>query len=318
MSDLGALLRQAREERGLTLEDVQEQTKIRKRYLEAIEDGDHSVLPGTFYLRAFVKNYCDAVGLDADEVLRLYQHEVPTTVTDQIVEAVPARQPKRVRTRSSERISKLGFNIMMWSFLILIVVVVWVYFVNQKSDDPKEIDNTNITDQASPAPPTQSTDSATGGTGSTTTPTATPTPTPSQDPTTVTFSSKIGKVDHYDVAPAGVVHKVEITTSGGKSWTEVRQGSQDGKALISKVTEDGSVLSYDLDQPLYINVGRADLSVITVDGVQINDGDRAGSKKIQLNPVASGQTDGSATQNMGETTNPDTSAGDTVGTTGNQ
>ncbi|SFD69759.1 Helix-turn-helix domain-containing protein [Paenibacillus catalpae] len=283
MSDLGALLRKAREEHGLTLEDVQETTKIRKRYLEAIESGDHSVLPGTFYLRAFVKNYCDAVGLDSDEVLRLYQHEIPASVTDQIVEAVPTRQPKRVQSRSSERISKLGFNVMMWSFLILIVVVVWVYFVNQKSDAPKEIDNTNITDQASPAPPSQSPDGGTNG--GTTTPTATPTPTPSQAPTTLTFSSKVGKVDHYDVAPAGVVHKVEIKIAGGPSWTEVRSGSSSGKATISETAPDGSVFTYDLDQPLYINVGRADLTVISVDGVQINDGDRAGSKKIQLNPA---------------------------------
>ncbi|WP_336772220.1 helix-turn-helix domain-containing protein [Paenibacillus sp. MMO-58] len=309
MSDLGALLRKAREERGLTLDDVQEITKIRKRYLEAIESGDHSVLPGTFYLRAFVKNYCDAVGLDAEEVLRLYQHEIPASVTDQIVEAVPARQPKRVRTRSSERISKLGFNIMMWSFLILIVVVVWVYFVNQKADNPKEIDNTNITDQASPAPPSQSPNSSNDG--GTTTPTATPTPTPSQSPTTLTFSSKVGKVDHYDVSPAGVVHKVEIKISGGPSWTEVRSGSSSGKAIISETAPDGSAFTYDLDQPLYINVGRADLSTITVDGVQINDGDRAGSKKIQLNPVqGTGGTEGTSSQNPDNSSTP----GDTAGT----
>lgn len=314
MSDLGALLRQAREERGLTLEDVQETTKIRKRYLEAIESGDHSVLPGTFYLRAFVKNYCEAVGLDADEVLRLYQHEVPASVTDQIVEAVPARQPKRVQTRSSERISKLSFNVMMWSFLILIVVVVWVYFVNNKSSDTKEMDDTNITDQASPPAETQSPDASNGGTG-TGTPTSTPTPTPSQDPTTLTFSSKIGKVDHYDVAPAGVLHKVEIKVSGGTSWTEVRKGSKDGEALISKNTEDGSVLTYDLDQPLYINVGRADLSAITVDGVAINDGDRAGSKKIQLNPAEGAEgTEGTQSQSPDNTSTP----GDTADTDNQQ
>lgn len=311
MSDLGALLRKAREEHGLTLDDVQETTKIRKRYLEAIESGDHSVLPGTFYLRAFVKNYCEAVGLDADEVLRLYQHEIPASVTDQIVEAVPARQPKRVQSRSSERFGKLGFSVMMWSFLILIVVVVWVYFVNQKSDDPKQIDNTNITDEASPAPPSKSPDSTSGGTG-TTTPTATPTPTPSVEATTLTFSSKVGKVDHYDVAPAGVVHKVEIKISGGASWTEVRSGSSSGKAIISKTVPDGSEFSYDLDQPLYINVGRADLTVITVDGVQVNDGDRAGSKKIQLNPVEG--TEGTPSDATGNSTTP----GDTVGTENGQ
>lgn len=40
MSELGALLKTARQEKGLSLDDVQEQTKIRKRYLEALEEGD--------------------------------------------------------------------------------------------------------------------------------------------------------------------------------------------------------------------------------------------------------------------------------------
>ncbi|MUT66421.1 RodZ domain-containing protein [Paenibacillus sp. NEAU-GSW1] len=282
MSDLGALLRKAREERGLSLEDVQESTKIRKRYLEAIENGDHSILPGTFYLRAFVKNYCEAVGLDADEVLRLYQHEVPASVTDQIVEKpAAARAPRRVQTQSSERISKLGFNVLMWSFLILIVVVVWVYFVNQQGNDTKEIDQTNITDEASQAP-SPTTDSSNGaGTNS---PSATPSPTPSE-PTSVTFTAKKGKVDHYDVAPAGTVHKLEIKISGGKVWMEVRKGSDKGEQLMSGNVEDGQVISYDITEPLYVNVGRADLSVISVDGITVNDGDQARSKKVLLNPV---------------------------------
>lgn len=284
MSDLGALLRKAREEHGLSLEDVQETTKIRKRYLEAIESGDHSILPGTFYLRAFVKNYCEAVGLDPDEVLRLYQHEVPASVTDQIVEPVTARPPRRVQSQSSERMSKLGFNVMMWSFLILIVVVVWVFFVNKQDGATKETDNSKITDQASPPAATNDTTGSAGGTNS---PSTTPTPQPPvQEAATVTFATKKGKVDHYDIGPAGSVHKLEIKVTGGTSWTEVREGGSGGKALLSENVADGTVLSYDLDQPLYINVGRADLIAISVDGVAVPDGDRAGSKKIQLNPVA--------------------------------
>ncbi|MDG0793610.1 helix-turn-helix domain-containing protein [Cohnella ginsengisoli] len=61
---------------GYTLDDIQEITKIRKRYLEAIESGDYKVLPGSFYVRAFVKTYAETVGLDAEEVLRLYQKRI--------------------------------------------------------------------------------------------------------------------------------------------------------------------------------------------------------------------------------------------------
>ncbi|QAY65658.1 helix-turn-helix domain-containing protein [Paenibacillus protaetiae] len=282
MSDLGALLRKAREESGLTLDDIQEITKIRKRYLEALESGDHSVLPGSFYVRAFVKNYSEAVGLDPDEVLRLYQHEIPAGVPEQSVEPIVSRASRRVRTRSSDRgVGKIGFNIVMWCFLILIVAVVWIFIINQKDDPTKVADNTNITDKASPPAETASADPVASST-----PTPTPTPTPPQ--TTVTFTGKVGKIDHYDVAGTNV--KVELKVSGGVNWTEVDSGGPKGKRLTYKNLEDGTVLDYDLTEPLYINIGRADFVQITVDGVLIDDGDQSTTKRIQLDPVTATDT----------------------------
>ncbi|WP_053375784.1 helix-turn-helix domain-containing protein [Paenibacillus sp. FJAT-27812] len=283
MSDLGELLRKARDQRGLTLDDIQETTKIRKRYLEAIESGDHTVLPGPFYVRAFVKNYSEAVGLDPDEVLRLYQHEVPAAPVEQISEPLVVRAPRRVKSQSSERLGKIGFSVMMWSFLILIVVVIWVYAINRDSGDTNKVDNTtNITD-ASEAPTTNTGNNAAVGEN---TPSAPPvSPTPTIAPTTVTFGSKVGKADQYDIGPAGTVHKVEIKVVGGRSWLEVRSGSNSGEKLYSANAEDGTVEPYDLTGPIYINVGRADLTEITVDGVPVPDGDRAGSKKLLLKPV---------------------------------
>lgn len=67
MSELGQQLREARLQKGMSLDDVQEMTKIRKRYLEAIEAGDYKVLPGSFYVRAFIKTYAETVGLNPDE-----------------------------------------------------------------------------------------------------------------------------------------------------------------------------------------------------------------------------------------------------------
>lgn len=219
MSDLGELLRKARNEHGLTLDDIQETTKIRKRYLEAIESGDHTVLPGAFYVRAFVKNYSEAVGLDPDEVLRLYQHEIPAGPVEQIVEPSVVRAPRRVKSQSSEWLGKIGFNVMMWSFLILIVVVIWMFVINKDDGEREQLDNsTNITEASeAPVPTTENNGSDTPSD----TPTATPTPT--QAPTTVAFGSKVGKIDQYDIGPAGVNHKVQVKVSGGEAgWRFVR------------------------------------------------------------------------------------------------
>ncbi|MFC4775325.1 RodZ domain-containing protein [Paenibacillus sp. GCM10023252] len=286
MSDLGALLRRAREEHGLTLDDVQETTKIRKRYLEAIESGDHSVLPGSFYVRAFIKNYSEAVGLNPDEVLRLYQHEVPSAPVEPSLEPTSARPPRRVQAGASDRMGRIGFNIMMWSFLILILVVVYIFIINNNNGTEKADENTPITDNASPTPTPQQTEGTSDDNSAnpTVSPTPSPTPTPAQSATTVTFSQRKGKVEHYEVAPAGT-HKVEIKVSGGPNWVEVRTGSNRGEKLEYKTVPDGTILSYDLTQPIYINVGRADLVQLLVDGVVVPDGDEANSKKVQLNPA---------------------------------
>jgi len=278
MSDLGVLLRTAREERGYSLDDIQEMTKIRKRYLEALESGDHNVLPGSFYVRAFVKNYSEAVGLNPDEVLRVYQHEVPSTV-EPTAEQVPIRSPRRVKSQATERWGKIGFNLFMWLFLILIFIVIWFFVINNNDGDADKADNeTSITD-ASAAPDVSSNPQL--GSAS---PTPTPTPTPTKAPTTVTFKKIVGASEQYEIGPVGS-HSVEIKLVGGKSWVEVRSGSNTGKKLYYANAEAGDVQTYELTETLYINVGRADYAQISVDGVLVPDGDRANSKKLLLTPM---------------------------------
>lgn len=75
MRELGAALRRAREELGLDLNALEERTKIRKRYLLALEEGDWSVLPGDVYARGFVRSYAEAVGLDGRALLQTYMDQ---------------------------------------------------------------------------------------------------------------------------------------------------------------------------------------------------------------------------------------------------
>lgn len=72
LQSLGDVLRRRREELGVSLEELQEQTKIRVRYLEALEDGDWDVLPGDVYARGFVRRYAESVRLDGFDLLRAY------------------------------------------------------------------------------------------------------------------------------------------------------------------------------------------------------------------------------------------------------
>ncbi|MDP1677075.1 MAG: helix-turn-helix domain-containing protein [Bacteroidota bacterium] len=71
MNSFSEELRNARESRNITLADISKKTRIGNRYLQAIEQGTFDVLPQT-YVRAFIKAYAEAIGLNAAEVMHKY------------------------------------------------------------------------------------------------------------------------------------------------------------------------------------------------------------------------------------------------------
>ncbi|HHW18139.1 MAG TPA: helix-turn-helix domain-containing protein [Firmicutes bacterium] len=73
LKEMGARIRARRESLGLSIADVQDKTKIRSKYLLAIEEGDDSISPGKAYFRVFLKTYANFLGLDGLEFSRAYE-----------------------------------------------------------------------------------------------------------------------------------------------------------------------------------------------------------------------------------------------------
>lgn len=69
---LGEKLRQAREEQGISISEIAEQTRISPHYLKSIENNEFKVLPGGIFNRGFVKSFARYVGLDEAEALQDY------------------------------------------------------------------------------------------------------------------------------------------------------------------------------------------------------------------------------------------------------
>lgn len=151
MSELGQQLREARLQKGLSLDDVQDMTKIRKRYLEAIEAGDYKVLPGTFYVRAFIKTYAETVGLNADELLEGHKKDVP--VQEQEATMEPVIQ-KRAARASGERNMKWMSSALMWLFPILIIGLIYVYIVTRDHNNAPSTDVAQNNNQTQTPPAT--------------------------------------------------------------------------------------------------------------------------------------------------------------------
>lgn len=72
---LGEILRQRRESKGITLEQAAEDTRIREKFLTALESGDDRWLPGAVYTKGFLRNYADYLDLDASELVGVYTAE---------------------------------------------------------------------------------------------------------------------------------------------------------------------------------------------------------------------------------------------------
>lgn len=70
---IGQILETTRKERGLTLEEAEHATKIRKRYLVGLEREDYGALPDAVYAQGFLKTYANYLGLDGDELSREFK-----------------------------------------------------------------------------------------------------------------------------------------------------------------------------------------------------------------------------------------------------
>src|SRR2546423_12771750 len=104
MPTLGEELRRRREERGTTLNDISEATRIGTRFLKAIETNNFSILPGGIFTRSFIRAYAKHVGMNEDEAIGLYLQQVSGPALDpHEAKAEPVNQappPEKIRPAS--------------------------------------------------------------------------------------------------------------------------------------------------------------------------------------------------------------------------
>ena len=80
MPEIGATLREARTRARVDISEIESETKIRAKYLRALENEEWGLLPGPAYVRSFLRTYAEALGLDAKLLLEEYKlrHERPS------------------------------------------------------------------------------------------------------------------------------------------------------------------------------------------------------------------------------------------------
>lgn len=100
VNQLGEVLRAAREAKGADLARVERDTKIRERYLSALERGDYRDLPGSVYIKGFLRNYGAYLGLDPEYLIDLYRLETASARPEAARLATPRRPISTRRSRT--------------------------------------------------------------------------------------------------------------------------------------------------------------------------------------------------------------------------
>lgn len=129
MREIGQVLRQAREERGMTLEQVSSRTMIAKKYLLALEEGDFNLFPGEVYLKGALRKYAAELELNQEGLLSRYggvselEKAEKNQQKPQKQQSRPTAkskvQPAQV-VRSTRRLNKRRFAMVIIIFALLI------------------------------------------------------------------------------------------------------------------------------------------------------------------------------------------------------
>lgn len=124
MSELGEFLRSARQKRNLSLDDVAQATRIKVPYLEALENGDYSLLPGPAYVTGFLRNYARFLGVHPDDMVEEYHSRRPAP-------APTVKAATRVLASGYERQNRTR---LLWTLAAVAALLVGGYIIKQYSD----------------------------------------------------------------------------------------------------------------------------------------------------------------------------------------
>lgn len=118
MKTVGSILKEARVARNIALAQAEQATKIRLKFLKAIESDDYSGLPSLSYAKGFVKNYSEYLGLDSSMVLAFFRRQTAEVTRSSLL-------PKGV----SEPLGKSLFQLTPGKFLSGILIALALIFL---------------------------------------------------------------------------------------------------------------------------------------------------------------------------------------------
>lgn len=242
VAEIGEKLQEARKAKGYTLDDLQQMTKIQKRYLIAIEEGNYGVMPGKFYARAFIKQYADTVGLNGDQLLEEYDDTVPHTHDEEYVEKVSSNQTRSGSKKQDSFLEKIQEHLpTILIVLIVLAIVAAIYFavtLSAGNNDENMISvdssssmetsaNEESSEQAEESSAAESSESESEESSE------------EDAETAIEITDSTGTSTTYSVTNPAETNTVVLTAEDGDSWVSIEG---DGEMLSQGLITDGESL----------------------------------------------------------------------------
>lgn len=267
---IGGILERARAERGLSLGEVEQATKIRKRYLAGLEQEDYSSLPDSVYVQGFLKTYANFLGLDGEELSRELKRrrgrrrdkrqpgvgEIRKTGFDR-----PVLGPGGVSGAQGRRVSSATLLTLLISVVALGAVVGALYYVGR---DTQTLGPPQPSPPAEQAPaaveenPGGGADEAAEGEGRS----------GAGDENEGGAQAGSGEVAGGGGATGAPPESLEVTVSveGAESWVSI---SSDGSVAYSQIAQPGFSQTFEARDSIVLSTGNAGAVNVEVNGQDV-------------------------------------------------
>ena len=270
---IGPILERKRREKGLSLKDVEQATKIRTRYLEGLEREDPTVLPDPVYARGFLKTYANFLGLDGDRLSReLRDRRAPRRERQLSREAPDASEfeqpllvPGGVVDAERRRVSGGTILSVALALFVLVGVIGALYYVGSRSAD-------SGANEAPEEPVAEQSDSQSDSNSS---------PAPSRNEEVGTESTTgTASDDAREATPQTVPVTVRVLDApAGLTVTA------DGVAVLDTFAQPGFSQTFDVQRVLTVSTGNAGSVEVEVGGQNLGRLGRAGQGATRDFPV---------------------------------
>ena len=253
---IGEVLRLARTNQGLTLEELHKKTEIQLEMLEAMEDDDFDQLPSTFYTRSFLRKYAWAVELDERIVLDAYDSGSMITY-----EEVDVDEEELTGRRRSSKKNKTSFLPLFYFILFALSIVIFVtYYVwNYIQTQPERSSASSY----SVVQATSSTSSAT--------PSSTSSSSSSGSSNIEPAISVSGEGNRVEVAykTSKETAKLQLSVSDARSWVSVSESELEGGVTLSPDNKNAET-TVSTKNPVTITLGVVKGVALTVDNQTVD------------------------------------------------